>query len=179
MDLSRHRMTALLALTAVVLQIVLAPNMQIGNALPNFVTSFVIAFALVRCDEPHFVLAFVMGLIVDLLGSTAVGLTSLCLLIASFAVMLVGRTVGSDNLVMSIVVILAAVFAIDVVYALFMVGNGVAGFSDAMLYRALPCTPYDATLGIIWYFVILHFSVPARGMGGAGRGSDTPNIRFS
>lgn len=179
MDISRHRMTIVFSAIVVIAQIVLASNMQIGNAVPNFVTSFVIAYAMVRSDAPHYVLAFVMGLIVDLLGSSAVGLSSLCLLIAVFAVTLVSQTLGNDNLLMSIIVILIALFGVDLVYALFMVGAGAASFSDAMLYRALPCTLYDATLGVIWYLVIMHFSAPLRGMGNSGRGNGAANIRFS
>lgn len=179
MDISRHRMTIVFAAIAVLAQIILASNMQIGNAVPNFITSFVVAFAMVRSDSPHYVLAFVMGLIADLLGSSAVGLTSLCLLIAVFAVTMVSQTVGNDNLLMSIIVLLIALFGVDLVYALFMVGAGAASFSDAMLYRALPCTLYDATLSIIWYLVIMHFSAPFRGMGNSGRGNGAANIRFS
>lgn len=177
MDLQRHRLLIILSAIAILLQIIIAPNIQLGNAEPNFITAFVVAFVLMHPEEPHAVLAFVMGFISDLLGSSAVGLTALCLLLAAYAVGTVSRTVGNDNVVMSIIAILAALFFIDLVFALFMVGFGQASLGDAILFRVFPCTLYDATLGVLWYFVLMRFSASGGAHRGPGRGGVT-NIRF-
>lgn len=178
MDLSRHRRVIVLSVIAVLLQIILAPNLQIGNAVPNFIASFVIAYVLAYAQRPHYVLAFVLGLVADLLGNSAVGLSSLCLLIVAFVEGSAGRVLRSDNLLLSVVVLLIAAFAVDLVYGLFMVGTGVAGFSDAMLYRVLPCTLYDATIAFVWYLILMHRAAPLRvGMRMSADGSSKLHFR--
>ncbi|MGI6591536.1 MAG: rod shape-determining protein MreD [Eggerthellaceae bacterium] len=178
MDLQRHRFLIIFSAIAILLQIIIAPNIQLGNAEPNFITSFVIAYVLIHAEEPHYILAFTMGLIADLLGSTSFGLTSLCLILASFAVSSVALMIGNDNLLMSILTILVALLCVDLIYALFLVGFGLVSFGDAMLFRVLPCTLYDATIGIIWYFVLVRFGASGGTLRGTGRGGVT-NIRFN
>lgn len=177
MDLSPYRQTIVLSVIVVLLQIILAPNLQIGNALPNFITSFVVAYVLVYNRENHYVLAFVLGMVSDLLGNSALGLAALCLLIAAAIEGLIGRNLGNDNLVMSIGIMLVAVFGVELVYALFLVTNGAAEFADAMLFRVLPCTLYSTTLAVVWYLVLMRrSSIPAGGIGAVPHGSS--RLRF-
>lgn len=162
MDLSRHRQVIVLSIIALLLQVIVAPNLQIANALPSFITSLVVAYVLVYNQEPHYVLAFLMGFAADLLGNSALGLTALCLLVIAFLVGVVGRTIGSDNVIMSIVTMLVALFGSELVYGLFMAGAGAATVGDAMLYRVLPCTLYNTAIAVIWYLILMRRASPLR-----------------
>jgi rod shape-determining protein MreD len=162
MDLSRHRQMIVLSIIALLLQIIVAPNLQIASALPSFITSFVVAYVLVYNQESHYVQAFLMGFAADLLGNSALGLTALCLLIIAFLVGIVGRTIGSDNAIMSIVTMLVALFGSELVYGLFMAGAGAASVGDAMLYRVLPCTLYNTAIAVIWYLILMKRASPLR-----------------
>lgn len=172
MDLTRYRQVIILSVISILLQIILAPNMQIGSALPNFITSFVVAYVLVYTREPHYVFAFVLGMISDLLGTTALGLAALCLLIVTAVEGLIGRTVGNDNVGMSVVTMVIAVLGVELVYGMFLVSTGSVNFGDAMLYRVLPCTLYNAAIAVIWYLVLMRrSSIPAGGIGAVPHGS--------
>lgn len=168
------------AAITVVLQIVLAPNIAIGDAMPNFIVAFVIVAAIVSAEEQHYVLAFVMGLISDLLGDGAVGSMSLCLLLAVFCIGFAVRYIGNDNLVMTLVIIFIAALAVDMVYSVFLISAGVANFVDGMVYRAIPCAVYDAVIGIIFYLVLVRLTsgTPTRKTGRKNP-STTPNLRFN
>lgn len=177
------------AAIAVLCQIILAPNIVIGDAMPNFIVAYTVVVALVRAEQQHYVLAFVMGLTADLLGNGPVGATAFCLLIAVFAISFIVQFVGNDNLVMTCVVLFIVILGIDVVYAIFIVSTGAATFADAMIYRALPCVVYDSIIAILFYFLLARFtggaastsSPTSRHSAGSKKRKNpapTPNIRF-
>ncbi len=61
------------ALLAVVLQIVLAPNIAIMGTMPHFIIAYAVAISLVLPRNQVYVLVFVLGMIGDLLGYGPVG----------------------------------------------------------------------------------------------------------
>lgn len=170
-----RRWLLIASLIAVAAQIIIAPNITIADATPNFIVAFVIVVALLHAGEQHYVLAFVMGLVYDLLGNGPLGATSLCLLVAVFAISFLVEYIGTDNLTMTLVLMFLIVLAVDIVYGIFLISAGSISFVDGMVYRALPCAFYDTAIAIIFYLIMIRFSTPDTGH---RRAASTPNLRF-
>lgn len=141
------------ALVTVVLQIVLAPNIAIFAAMPNFFLAYVLIIAILRPDtRTVLVLAFVLGLMYDLLSHTPVGTMAFLLVLFSFLAARLFSFLDNDTFFMPILIYCVAALVIEVLYAGFMLLFGVsAGIVDALVYRALPCAIYDCVIGLILY----------------------------
>lgn len=140
------------ALIAVVAQIVLAPNIALFSAMPNFLVTYVLLIAMVRPGSGLYPLAFVLGLVSDLLGYGPVGAMPFLLLIASLAVSRAFAVMNNDTVFVPLVLFIVADFAVEMLYGGFLVGLGLAGsVGDAFLYRALPCALYESVCGLLLY----------------------------
>lgn len=140
------------ALVAVVAQIVLAPNIALFSAMPNFLVTYVLLVAMVRPSQGLFPLAFGLGLISDLIGYGPVGAMPFLLLIASLAVSRAFAVMNNDTVFVPLVLFVIADFAVEMLYGGFLVGLGLAGsLGDAFLYRALPCALYESVCGLVLY----------------------------
>lgn len=143
------------AIVAVLLQAVLAPAMAIGGAVPDFILAFIIARA-VADPESGPVLAFVLGIIYDLMGSGPVGAMAFCCLVVSLLCSRLLRLLNNDTLFIPIVLIVAGSFLADVVYGILVVICGAdVPLGEALLTRALPCGLYDAAIALVLYLVLM------------------------
>ncbi len=143
------------AVIVVVLQIVVAPYIAMGPAVPDFIVGYVVAVCLAR-STPAPILAFVLGMIDGLLGQGPLGAMAFLLLLAAFFVTRVYLAFNNDTLFMPLVFIGVAVLLIEVCYGLLMVGTSVsASVGDALIYRALPCALYDFVVSAITYVIAL------------------------
>lgn len=141
------------ALVAVVLQIILAPNIAIFSAMPNFLLAYVMIVAILRPDtRAALVLAFVLGLLYDLMSHTPVGSMAFLLVLFAFLASRVFSVLDNDSVFMPILIYCVAALIIEVLYAVFMLVFGVsAGVVEVLVYRALPCAIYDCVIGLILY----------------------------
>ncbi|MEG0096327.1 MAG: rod shape-determining protein MreD [Raoultibacter sp.] len=140
------------ALIVVVAQIVIAPNIALFAAMPNFIVAYVLVVAMVRPSDALYLLAFVLGLISDLLGYGPVGAMPFLLVLASFLVSRVFSALDNGTAFMPLLVFIAASFAIELLYAAFLVALGIVpSLLDAFIYRALPCALYDCVCGLLFY----------------------------
>lgn len=143
------------SVAAIVLQIVLAPSIAIGNGMPNFIMMFALAIAIARPDHVSPVLPFVLGLMYDFLGSGPVGAQAFLLVLVSYAMTKAFQVLDNDNPVMPFIAMALAALAVEVLYGAFMLGAGVeASIIDALVYRALPCTLYDIVAGAVLYLIV-------------------------
>lgn len=146
------------AIVATLLQVLLAPHIAIGYAVPNFMAMFCLVVAIVRSDIVGPVLPFVMGLLFDLLsggpvGGMAFSLTAICALGSWFF-----QRANNDTLFMALVVLVVSVLLIDMLYGgLFLMFGYAAGVLEAFVYRVLPCFIYDAVLAIVLYLIVTRF----------------------
>lgn len=165
----------IMALVAVALQLIIAPNIQIMGVMPDFLVSYVLVVCLIRPLQNHYVLAFVMGMMSDLMGSGVVGTMALCLLLASFFMRFVAEAIGSDNPVSAFAILAGFSLLVLLVYSFFLSGAGLLQLPAGLIFYTLPCAVYDTLLAIIW-FVVGNKVLGAHQSGPTI--STMPNLRF-
>lgn len=148
---------------AILAQIILAPNIAIFSAKPNFLLAIALIIAITRPEKnSSLVLAFALGLFFDLIGHSPVGAMAFLFVLASFVVSRVYALLSSDSLIMFIIVFLSSVLVVEVLYALFLTIFGVsAGLFEMIVLRALPCALYDLVVGLLIYLFASRFFVEA------------------
>ena len=135
---------------AVLLQLMLAPYIAIGGAMPNFVAAAAIVIAIVRHDRFGFALPFVMGLLYDLFSGNPVGCMAFTLLLVSYITSRLFSLLNNDTVLMAVLVAAAALLAVEVLYGVLLLMFGYAGGAlSALVYRALPSFVYDLVIAVI------------------------------
>lgn len=165
MDLTRENIAvAVGGAVAVLLQIIVAPNIAVFSAMPNFVLAYVLAVSIARPNASSLVLAFVLGLLYGLIGTGPVGAMAFLLVLASYLFSRAFSVLDNDTLFMPLVILVVSAFAIEALYAAFLIGLGTdVGFVDAFVYRALPCALYDSVAALVLYPLVTRFVVqPAK-----------------
>ena len=132
------------AVVAVVLQIVLAPNLVILGSMPDFVLVYVgIAAMLLRRDSV-LVMAFFAGLAMDLVGTSTVGLCA-----------------GLYTLGASLAISMGCFLLVEVLYAGFYISSVDVSIIEALGQRALPCALYDCAMALIVLPITTHMFAAA------------------
>ena len=101
------------AVIAVLLQVVVAPNIALASALPNFVLAYALVLAVVRPDRTGPVLAFVLGLVFDLLGSGPVGAMAFLLVLVTFLASRAFSVLDNDTLFMPLVILVVSTLVVE------------------------------------------------------------------
>ena len=155
-DAVREKLVVIVgAVVAVLLQIVVAPAIAIGNAMPNIIMMYALTVSIVRPMEAGPIFPFVLGLVYDLLGSGPVGSMSFLLVLVAFLMARAFQVLDNDAPFMPVLAMVLSALALEVLYGAFMLGVGVeASILDALVYRALPCALYDAVMGAVLYVVV-------------------------
>ena len=161
------------AVVALLLQIVVAPNIALFSAQPNFLLAYVLVVAIARPLDAGPVLPFALGLVCDLLGSGPVGGYAFLFVIVSFIASRAFSVLDNDTLFMPLVIFVAATVLVEALYAAFLLALGFdASALDVFLYRALPCALYDCVIGLVLY------PLAARVLAGAAPAQPgTPRLR--
>ena len=139
------------AVLAVLLQVIVCPNIAIFNAMPNLLVIYALMVAMLVPGSSHVILAFCLGLVSDLMGYGPVGAMSLLLILGCAAASRVHAAFANGTLFIPLVVMAVFVLLIELFYA--FIAIGVSGFNplDAFVYRALPCTLYNCVIGLVLY----------------------------
>ncbi len=157
MGMSRTLAVVIGAALAVLLQVVVAPAMAIGGIVPNFLLAYALAVALARPHALGGVLPVVLGLLFDLLGGGPVGAMGLLLLLATLAVKRLYLMLDNDTLFIPLGLLVAAVFCVELLYAVLLVVCGFpVALGQALLLRGRPCALYDTVLAVA-LFLIMRF----------------------
>ena len=140
------------AVVVVLLQVLVAPHIAIGYAVPNFIAAFCLAIAVARSESSGPVMPFVLGLIFDLVSGGPVGAMAFALpLLVTLESWLFER-MNNDTLFMVIAVVGICLFLVEFIYGMvFLLFGYSAGFIEAFVYRILPCFVYDFVLALIAY----------------------------
>lgn len=140
------------AAIAVALQIVIAPNIALFSAVPNFLLAYVLVNAIVRPQASGVVLPFAMGLLYDLIGGGPVGAMAFLLVLASFAASRAFMVLDNDTLFMPLTILVLATLAVEMLYGVFLIWFGAdVSALQAFIYRGLPCALYDSVVGLVLY----------------------------
>lgn len=153
------RETVVLAIggiAAFALQFVLAPNIAILGAMPNFPLAFVATSAMLRRSDDVIVIAFVLGLATDLSGGGTVGVSAALLTLASFISSRGSALFGNETVSASLFVSMAASMIAEAIYAFFYIATAAVPAWDAFVLRALPCALYDCAIVLIAMPLLSH-----------------------
>lgn len=153
MHIERNSVIAFVgAVVAVLLQLLVAPNITLFHATPNFMLAYVLVVAIVKPAEAGIVLPFVLGLLYDSFGTGPLGGMALLFMLVSFIAAKIFMTLDNDTLFMPLVILVVATLTVEVMYGglLILLGLPVTPL-DALLYRALPCSLYDCVFALIMY----------------------------
>ena len=174
MEFRDHASVVVGAIIGVLLQLVVAPNIAIFSAMPNFILVYCLLVAIVRPATAGPVLPFVLGLVSDLAIGTPMGSTALLLVLFSFLASRAFSVLDNDTLFMPVTIFVVATFAAEMLYGALLIGLGLSASPvDAFLYRALPCTLYDCVVGLVLYPIIARLLAS----GAQDRGPRTPRLR--
>lgn len=154
------------AVIAVAAQVVLAPNIAIFSAQPNFIVAFCLLAAIVRPAASGPVLPFVLGLASDFVTGAPVGSTALLLVLFTFLAARAFAVLNNDTVFMPLLIFVVAALLIEMLSGTFFLalGSGVSVL-DAFVYRALPCGLYDCVVGLVLYPLAARVLAPPAPMG--------------
>lgn len=175
MNLERNNLVVIIgALIAVVLQLLVAPNIALFSVQPNFLLAYVLVIAIVQPLNAGPVLPFVLGLVYDLTGVGPVGGMAFLFVLMSFVASRAFLILDNDTLFMSLAVFLIAALVTELLYGVILTFFGLsAGVGEMLLYRALPCVLYDCVVGLIAYPIMKRLLVA----GLQDRGLRMPRLR--
>lgn len=146
------------AVIAVLLQVVLAPYISIGYAVPDFIAVFALLAAVTRPHSFGAVLPFVLGLAYDLLTGGPLGAMAFSLTAFSFLAARLFAALDNDTLFMPLALLALGLFLVELSYGMFLLLFGYnAGIAGALAYRIAPCFVYDLVLGAALYPLAARF----------------------
>jgi rod shape-determining protein MreD len=142
-------LAAIGAITAALLDLTIAPYLQVGGAQPDFVLVCAVIWTVVAGIEGGLIWAFVGGLMIDFLAPRPLGSTAFTLLICVGGAALLARALVRFRYVVPVVAVFvfAAVNAI-LFLAIYGALRGPIQVPDA-LGAALPAAIYDTVLAAV------------------------------
>lgn len=172
---SENIIIAIGALIALVLDVVISPNIPMFSATPNFMIAYTIVVSTICKTNAAYVLGFCMGIICDLLGYGPVGLLGFLMVVEALVARKVVSNYGSGSVASGVMVIFALTVGVELLHALAMLllTSGIDPV-QALAYIALPSSVFDCILGVAIYPFMIRLLVPTR----TKLGSEPPIIRL-
>ncbi|MDR2108644.1 MAG: rod shape-determining protein MreD [Coriobacteriales bacterium] len=168
--------TLIIGLTALLAQIIIAPNIRVANIVPDLVLVTVIIQAIRLPLVPATVFGFASGLLFDLISSGPFGLMALILTILALAISSLNKGTFTEHWVVEMLLVILATLFGELLYG---VGQALVNpdldFTGSLLHIVLPTTLYDAVLGLV--FLLCAHLLGRRTNNGGGRFSDGPPPR--
>lgn len=165
MEESRESLVTLIgAIAALLLQVIVAPNVALFGAVPNFILAYCLVVAIVRPRSAGLVMPFVLGLLFDLMSPSPVGAMSFLLVLATFAASRIFAVVDNGTLFMPLAILVIMTLMVEMAYGLFLLSNGLeVSLIEAFFFRGLPCSLYDVVLGLLMFPIMMRLaSAPQR-----------------
>lgn len=133
------RETVVLGAICLLLQVMVAPNVGMGNGRINFAVVFAGIYALTRGGKSAVALGFFGGFMYDMLSTSPIGLMACLLTVFSFALGSEERNRFADGTVAAFTTFGTGSFVVFVLYhfAMLLVGD-TASVGDILLLRVLP-----------------------------------------
>ena len=148
--MSRTTLKTILIASAVLLQLIVAPNIAIGGVAPNFLLIVVVLVAMIDGPQSGAIAGFALGLTSDLIGVGAVGPWAFVLTLVGFLTGSLQRNLFAESWRLPVTIVLIASFLAQVFYGivLLLLGSDV-GFWSSFLYRMIPATIYNAAVSLL------------------------------
>ncbi len=133
----------------ILLQMLVAPRIAIGEIAPDFMLLLVVYFAMHRKLEHAAIAGFVIGFLQDLYNPELLGLNALTKSLVGYGVAFVAAKLERGSSPLVLVLIGAAAFANDFIYLLFFTGLHLGRFFILLITVSVPSTVYTALIGIV------------------------------
>lgn len=148
--MSRSVLQAIIIVGAILLQLLVAPNIAIAGATPNFLLIAVVVIAISSGPQQGSIAGFGLGLLFDLLESGPIGPWALVLTLIGFLAGSLQRNIFAESWRLPVTIVLIASFLAQVLYGivLVLVGSDI-GFWASFLHRMLPATLYNAVVSLV------------------------------
>lgn len=127
----------------VILQLLVAPFLNLFGATPNFIFAFTLALSVVLTDRPHIVCAFLLGALYDFSQGSTLGAWMLLLLLSALLIHGFAQNLDASNVVACL--ILGIVFCViaNVLHMLIVVITTPAISLSALI-----------SSGVLWSFLL-------------------------
>lgn len=163
---------------ALLLQTVIAPNIPILGAMPNFILVYVCVVAMIYNGPATYVLAFTMGLLYDFMSVHPVGIMAAVLTLVAYIAGRSYEVFGNETMSLSLIVSMVSSLIAEVMYAVVYVMLGAnISMGDAFFARALPCALYDAAMVLIIYPIVSHAMAAHAPAGQSAQDATFTNVR--
>lgn len=140
-----------------VLQMVLAPRISIGEIAPDFPLLIVAYFAVNRGALQGSIAGFVVGLIQDLFNPALLGLNALVKSVVGYGLGIAGTKAEHENLLFVGGLLTVAAAANDFFYLFFFTGLDLGRFFVLWVTISLPSAVYTALLGVVLHWLAMYF----------------------
>lgn len=137
---------------ALVLQVMLAPHMEIGNATPSLLLLVVITLSFVEGPSAGAIAGFAAGLLLDLLSTGPIGAWALVLSVTGYTAGMLQENLFAEGWLAPVTVAIIAGFLADFSYLLVVTVLGVGpAFWASLVQAVLPRAVYNAVLVMLAY----------------------------
>lgn len=143
---------------ALVLQVAVAPQLAIADAVPNFMLLVVVTLALVEGSSAGAAAGFVAGLTFDMLGSGPIGPAALVLTVVGYLAGSLSANMFAEGWRLPVTVVLVASLTTELAYGLVLSVLGAGSpFGTTFVQVMLPTALYDAALALVVYPFLARF----------------------
>ncbi len=137
------------AVVAAVLQLTIVPYLGIAGAYPDLLLVVAVIATFAWSIEAGMTLAFVGGLMIDLLAPRPVGLTAFTLLVSTGIAAAIGRVIQRGRVITPIVLVFGLSFVTDLLFlAMFSALRGRLAADDPV-QLILPGAIYSAAIAVV------------------------------
>ncbi len=145
-------------LTAMVVQVAVAPHLAVGGIVPNPLLLVVIALALLQGPRAGTASGFAAGFAFDLLGSGPIGLAALVLCVVGYVTGSLQTNMFAEGWRLPVTVVSIASLVAEVCYALVLAVLGAgAPFFAAFTSVMLPAAVYNGLLALLLFPLLARF----------------------
>lgn len=149
------------------LQVLLAPHIAIAGATPLFLAIPLVVVAMSSGTALAVTFGFLLGLVYDLGTGTPLGSMSMALSLAALVVQLFGRSEGSTDVSLAVVVV--AVVLTEVVQGILLAMTGYATSAGPVLARILVGSLYTSAITALGLVIVRAIRSRRQPMGPSGR----------
>jgi rod shape-determining protein MreD len=144
---------------ALILQVVIAPNIAILDVVPDFILCFVVVNALFSNKIRSSLTGFILGLLYDCIAQGSLGIMSLVLTVVAYGVSSLNRELFVNSWRIQALLLLIIAFMAELLHAVFL---SVLGYDSNFLLsvgmRVIPSALYDALFGLIVFPLMYRFN---------------------
>ena len=127
----------------VLLQLLMAPFLNLFGATPNFIFTLIVAVCIVFCEKTHYVLAFLLGAFYDFSQGSAIGAWMLLLVILAVLLKGFAQNIDSGNPISQLILGIVACILINVAHMLILILTTPALSLSALI-----------SSGVLWSFLL-------------------------